>query len=144
MAKHDTAASGRGKAHRQLAKAQARIDELTAEVVSLQDQVEMLEADVATWRRKAHRQRSRAKKFRAAAEKALAEVAIVTRKRAKAKERVRLVIADHPRAEPLALRGAPSLPKASWTVAQLRVAAQEQGVAGRSRLRKDQLLDRLV
>ena len=80
-------------------------------------------------------------KVRAKAEKAIAEATV---KRKKAKAKARLAIADHPRAEPSALRDAPRPPEPSWTVAQLREAARDQGIAGYSRMRKDQLLAQLI
>ncbi|MET0929465.1 MAG: Rho termination factor N-terminal domain-containing protein [Aeromicrobium sp.] len=125
--------------------------QLTAQVKALRTRVKTLEAEVGTWRKRAEKQSSKLQKVREQAEKAIAEATALAKKRARAKadKRIQQAIADHqrderPRAEPLALKDAPALPEASWTVAQLRVAAREQGVPGYSRLRKDQLLAALL
>lgn len=129
------------KADKNLAAATATVEELTAELTALRARAKTLEVEAETWKKRAEKQRSRVQKVRAKAEKAIAEA---NAKRKKAKARARQVIADHPRAEPLALRDAPKLPEATWTVAQLRAAAKDQGIAGYSRMRKDQLLAELV
>lgn len=129
------------KSEKKLAAATAKVEDLTAEIVVLRDRVAILEAEAATWKKRAEKQRSRVQKVRAKAEQAIAEA---NAKRKKAKARARQVIADHPRAEPLALRGAPKAPEPTWTVTQLRAAAKDQGVAGYSRMRKDQLLAELI
>ncbi|MET0767392.1 MAG: Rho termination factor N-terminal domain-containing protein [Aeromicrobium sp.] len=130
-----------------LAAANARVEELTAQVAALRTRVRSLETEADTWRKRAEKQTSRVQKVKDQAEKAIAEATSLAKKRARAKadKRIRQAIADHvrddrPRAEPLALKDAPALPEASWTVAQLRTAARDQGVPGYSRLRKDQLL----
>jgi vacuolar-type H+-ATPase subunit I/STV1 len=133
--------SGPGKAAKKLAAATAMVEELTAEVTALRTRVKALEAESGEWKKQAEKQKSRVHKVRAKAEKAIAEA---NAKRKKAKARARQVIADHPRAEPLALMEAPKLPQPTWTVAQLREAAKDQGVAGYSRMRKDQLLAQLI
>jgi len=129
------------KSEKKLAVATATVAELTAEVAVLRDRVKALEAEAATWKKRAEKQRSRVQKVRAKAEQAIAEA---NAKRKKAKARARQVDADHPRAEPLALRDAPRAPEPTWTVTQLRAAAKDQGVAGYSRMRKDQLLAELI
>ena len=134
-------ASGASKATRKLAAATAVVDELTAEVTALRTRVKILEAESESWKKQAEKQKSRVHKVRVKAEKAIAEA---NAKRKKAKARARQVIAGHPRAEPLALKEAPKLPQPTWTVAQLREAAKDQGVAGYSRMRKDQLLAQLI
>ncbi|MEV7395944.1 Rho termination factor N-terminal domain-containing protein [Aeromicrobium sp. NPDC092404] len=135
------------KLERRLAVATSTVDELTAEVTVLRARVKTLEAESKAWQKRADKHKSRLQKVRGRAEKAIAEaekaIADATARRKKAKARERQAIADHPRAEPLALRDAP-LPEATWTVVQLREAARAQGVAGYSRMRKDQLLARLV
>lgn len=135
-----------GKLEKRLRAAESRVDELTGEVTLLQRRVQELQAESASWRKKAEKQRSRVQKVRAKAEIAIAEATKVARKRAdkRAKAKIRQVIADHPRAEPLALRDAPALPEPSWSVARLREAAREQGVEGCGRMRKDQLLEVLI
>ncbi|AXT84565.1 hypothetical protein C6I20_04700 [Aeromicrobium sp. A1-2] len=132
--KNDKKAHGTGKAERKLAAANSSVEALTAEVKVLRTQVKTLQAD-------AEKHKSRVQKIRANAEKAIAKA---TAKRKKAKARARQAIADHPRAEPRALKDAPELPQPSWTVTRLRAAAKDQGVAGYSRMRKDQLLSELV
>ena len=129
------------KSEKKLAVATATVAELTAEAAVLRDRVKTLEVEVATWRKRAEKQRSRVQKVRAKAEQAIAEA---NARRKKAKARARQVIADHPRAEPLALREAPKAPEPTWTVTQLRAAAKDQGIAGYSRMRKDQLLAELI
>lgn len=129
------------KSEKKLAVATATVAELTAEAAVLRDRVKTLEVEVATWKKRAEKQRSRVQKVRAKAEQAIAEA---NARRKKAKARARQVIADHPRAEPLALREAPKAPEPTWTVTQLRAAAKDQGIAGYSRLRKDQLLAELI
>ncbi|MET0449481.1 MAG: Rho termination factor N-terminal domain-containing protein [Aeromicrobium sp.] len=125
--------------------------QLTAQVKALRTRVKTLEAEADTWRKRAEKQTSKLQKVKDQAEKAIADATALAKKRARAKaeKKIQQVIADHqrddrPRAEPLALKDAPALPEASWTVAQLRVAAREQGVPGYSRLRKDQLLAALL
>ncbi|MET0929342.1 MAG: Rho termination factor N-terminal domain-containing protein [Aeromicrobium sp.] len=125
--------------------------QLTAQVKALRTRVKTLEAEADTWRKRAEKQTSKLQKVKDQAEKAIAEATALAKKRARAKaeKKIQEAIADHrrddcPRAEPLALKDAPALPEASWTVAQLRVAAREQGVPGYSRLRKDQLLAALL
>lgn len=132
---------GHTKTDKKLAAAVATVDELTAELKTLRARVKTLEVEAETWKKRAEKQRSRVQKVRAKAEKAIAEA---TAKRKKAKAKARQAIADHPRAEPLALRDAPRAPQPTWTVAQLREAAREQGLAGYSRMRKDQLLAELI
>lgn len=132
---------GLSKSDKKLAAAAATIEDLTAELKVLRTRVKTLEVEAETWKKRAEKQKSRVQKVRAKAEKAIAEA---NAKRKKAKARARQVIADHPRAEPLALRDAPKLPQPTWTVAQLREAARDQGVAGYSRMRKDQLLAVLI
>lgn len=139
------------KAEKKLAAATATVEQLTSEVKVLRAQVKSLEIEAETWKKRAEKQRSRVQKVTAKAEQAIAEATALAKKRAKAKaeKKIQQAIADHtrddrPRAEPLALKDAPALPQASWTVAQLRVAAREQGVAGYSRLRKHELLAALV
>ena len=127
------------KSDKKLAAATARVEDLTGELKALRARVKVLEAE--TWKKRAEKQKSRVQKVRAKAEKAIAEA---TAKRKKAKAQARQAIADHPRAEPLALRDAPKPPEPSWTVAQLREAARDQGIAGYSRMRKDQLLAQLI
>ena len=129
------------KSDKKLAAATATVEELTGELTALRARVKALEAEADTWKKRAEKQKSRVHKVRAKAEKAIAEA---TAKRKKAKARARQVIADHPRAEPLALKDAPRPPQPTWTVTQLREAARDQGVAGYSRMRKDELLARLV
>jgi chromosome segregation ATPase len=129
------------KADKKLAAATALVEELTAEVTMLRTRVKTLEVETESWKKRAEKQKSRVHKVRAKAEKAIAEA---TAKRKKAKAQARRAIADHPRAEPLALRNAPEAPQPSWTVAQLREAARDQGVPGYSRMRKDQLLSQLI
>ena len=129
------------KTDKKLAAATATVDELTGELEVLRARVKALEIEAETWKKRAEKQRSRVHKVRAKAEKAIAEA---TAKRKKAKAKARQAIADHPRAEPLALRDAPKPPEPSWTVAQLREAARDQGVPGYSRMRKDQLLAQLI
>ncbi|VXC10936.1 Rho termination factor N-terminal domain-containing protein [Aeromicrobium sp. 9AM] len=130
-----------GKTEKKLAAATATIEELTAELTTLRARVKTLEVESETWKKRAEKQRSRVQKVRAKAEQAIAEA---NAKRKKAKARARQVIADHPRAEPLALRDAPKAPEPTWTVAQLREAARDQGIPGYSRMRKDQLLAQLI
>ena len=130
-----------GKSGKKLAAATALAEELRVEVQTLRAHVKTLEAESASWKKRAEKQKSRVHKVRAKAEKAIAEA---TAKRKKAKAKARQAIADHPRAEPLALRDAPKPPEPSWTVAQLREAARDQGVPGYSRMRKDQLLAQLI
>lgn len=133
--------TGHTKTDKKLAAAAATVDELTAELKTLRARVKTLEVEAETWKKRAEKQRSRVQKVRAKAEKAIAEA---TAKRKKAKAKARQAIADHPRAEPLALRDAPKAPQPTWTVAQLRDAAREQGIAGYSRMRKEQLLAELI
>ena len=133
--------SGPRKPEKKLAAATARVEELTAEVTALRAKVQALETESSSWKKQAEKQKSRVRKVRAAAEKAIAEA---TAKRKKAKARARQAIADHPRAEPLALTGAPERPLPTWTVARLREAAKDQGIPGYSRMRKDQLLAQLI
>lgn len=125
--------------------------QLTAQVKVLRARVKTLEAEADTWRKRAEKQTSKLQKVKDQAEKAIAEATDLARKRARAKaeKKIRHAIADHqrderPRAEPLALKDAPPLPEASWTVVQLRTAARDQGVPGYSRMRKDQLLAALL
>jgi chromosome segregation ATPase len=132
---------GPSKTGKKLAAATALVEELTAEITVLRDRVKALETEARSWRKRAEKQRSRVQKVRATAEKAIAEA---TAKRKKAKARARQAIADHPRAEPLALKDAPEQPQPTWTVARLREAAKDQGIAGYSRMRKDQLLAQLI
>lgn len=136
---------------KKLRKAEAEVDQLRTQVAGLRKRVVALESEADTWRKRAKKHKSRVKAVSEKAEKAVADATALAKKRARAKadKKIRQVIADHgrdvrPRAEPLALRDAPELPQASWTVTRLRVAAREQGVAGYSRMRKDQLLDALV
>lgn len=129
------------KTDKKLAAATAMVEELTAELAVVRARVTDLEAEAAAWKKRAEKQRSRVQKVRAKAEKAIAEA---TAKRKKAKAQARQAIADHPRAEPLALNDAPKAPQPTWTVAQLREAARDQGIAGYSRMRKDQLLAQLI
>lgn len=138
--------SSRSKLEKALRTAQSRGEELAAEITTLRGRVHELEAESARWRKKAEKQRSRVQKVRAKAEIAIAEATHVARRRAdkRAKAKIRQVIADHPRAEPLALRDAPALPEPTWTVSRLREAAREQGVVGYGRMRKDQLLEVLI
>lgn len=133
--------SGPGKSDKKLAAKTALLEELTAEVKTLRTRVKELEAEASVWKKRAEKQKSRVQKVRAKAEKAIAEA---TAKRKKAKAQARQAIADHPRAEPLALRDAPKAPEPTWTVAQLRQAARDQGISGYSRMRKDQLLAQLI
>ena len=129
------------KVDKKLAAATASVEAMTAELATLRARVKTLEGEVETWKKRAEKQKSRVQKVRAKAEKAIAEA---TAKRKKAKARARQVIADHPRAEPLALRDAPKAPQAAWTMTQLREAARDQGIAGYSRMRKDELLAQLI
>ena len=129
------------KTDRKLAAATATVDELTGELKVLRARVKALEGEAETWKKRAEKQKSRVQKVRAKAEKAIAEA---TAKRKKAKAQARQAIADHPRAEPLALREAPRAPQSTWTVAQLREAAKDQGLAGYSRMRKEELLAQLI
>jgi CRP-like cAMP-binding protein len=128
-----------------------RVEELTAQVKTLRARVKTLEVEADTWRKRAEKQKTRAQKVKEQAEKAIADATAVAKKRArsKAEKKIQQAIADHtrddgPRAEPLALKDAPPLPEPTWTVAQLRVAAREQGVPGYTRMRKDQLLAALL
>jgi translation elongation factor EF-1alpha len=134
-------APGPSKADKKLAAATSIVEELTAQVEVLRTRVKTLEAETESWKKRAEKQRSRVHKVRAKAEKAIAEAAA---KRKKAKRQARQAIADHPRAEPLVLKNAPEAPQVTWTVARLRTAARDQGVAGYSRMRKDQLLAELI
>jgi chromosome segregation ATPase len=129
------------KTDKKLAAATSTVEELTGELKELRARVKSLEVEAETWKKRAEKQKSRVQKVRAKAEKAIAEA---TAKRKKAKARARQAIADHPRAEPLALRDAPKAPQPTWTMAQLREAAKDQGVAGYSRMRKDELLSQLI
>ncbi len=130
-----------GKTDKKLAAATATIEDMTSELATLRARVKALEVEAETWKKRAEKQRSRVQKVRVKAEKAIAEA---TAKRKKAKAKARQAIADHPRAEPLALRDAPKAPEPTWTVAQLRQAARDQGIPGYSRMRKDQLLAQLI
>ena len=143
MAAKSAKSPSRGKLEKRLQTAESLVAELTTEVELLQRRVQELQVESASWRKKAEKQRSRVQKVRAKAEIAVAEATKAARKRAnkRAKAKIRQVIADHPRAEPLALRDAPALPEPSWTVSRLREAAREQGVEGCARMRKDQLLE---
>lgn len=139
------------KLETQLAVAATTIDELEAQVTALRARVEMLEGQVDEWKRRAAKHKSRLKKVTERAERALTDASEAARKRASAKseKKIRQAIADHetddrPRAEPMALKDAPELPEASWNVTRLRAAAREQGVAGYSRMTRQQLLDVLV
>ncbi|MCW2838840.1 MAG: hypothetical protein JWR55_323 [Aeromicrobium sp.] len=123
------------------------VEELTSQVAALRKRVKKAEAEADLWRKKAAKQKSRVEKIKDRAEKAIAEATALATKRARAKaeKKIQQAIADHardvsPPAEPLVLKEAPARPESSWTVAQLRIAAREQGVPGYSRLRKDQLL----
>jgi len=129
------------KTDKKLAAATATVEELTAEVKTLRTRVKALEAEAETWKKRAEKHKSRVQQVRAKAEKAIAEA---TAKRKKAKAKARQAIADHPRAEPLALKDAPELPQPTWTVTRLRAAAKDQGIAGYSRMRKDELLAQLI
>lgn len=144
MADKSRAKAARGKtdkAGKKLAAATATVEELTAEVKTLRTRVKALEAEAETWKKRAEKHKSRVHQVRAKAEKAIAEA---TAKRKKAKAKARQAIADHPRAEPLALKNAPELPQPTWTVTRLRAAAKDQGIAGYSRMRKDELLAQLI
>ncbi|MGA8988324.1 hypothetical protein [Aeromicrobium sp.] len=129
----------------ELLSAEARSEELANQVALLQNRVHGLQAASGSWRPKAGG-RSPVQKVRAAAVTAIVQTTNLARRWSgnRAEGRKRLVIADHPRAEPLALRDAPPLPEPSWTVARLRVAAREQGVVGFGRMRKEQLLMELI
>jgi chromosome segregation ATPase len=129
------------KTDKKLVAATATVEELTGELKVLRTRVQVLEAEVETWKKRAEKQKSRVHKVRAKAEKAIAEA---TAKRKKAKAKARQAIADHPHAEPLALKDAPELPQPTWTVVRLREAAKDQGIAGYSRMRKEQLLAQLI
>ncbi len=129
------------KTDKKLAAATATVDELTAQITVLRTRVKTLEAESESWKRRAEKHKSRVQKVRAKAEKAIAEATV---KRKKAKAQARQAIADHPRAEPLMLLNAPAPPQPTWTVAELREAAKDQGLAGYSRMRKDQLLAELI
>lgn len=146
MADKSTKSPSRGKLDKKLRASEARVEELAREVTTLRKRIQELEAESARWRKKAEKQRSRVQKVRARAEIAIAEATDLARKQAnkRAKAKIRQVIADHPRAEPLALRDAPGLPEPSWSVVRLREAAREQGVVGYARMRKDQLLEVLI
>lgn len=135
----------------QLELATTTVEELNAQVTALRARVEMLEGQVDHWKKRAAKQKSRVKKVRQRAERAIAEASEAARQRAagKAEKKIRQAIADHPgddrpRAEPLALKDAPELPEASWTVTRLRAAAREQGVPRYSRLSRQELLDALI
>ncbi|MET0952954.1 MAG: hypothetical protein ABWX57_06680 [Aeromicrobium sp.] len=135
----------------QLELATTTVEELNAQVTALRARVEMLEGQVDTWKRRAAKHKSRLKKVTRRAEQAIADAAEVAKKRsaAKGEKKIRQAIADHavddhPRAEPLALKDAPELPEASWTVTRLRAAAREQGVARYSRMTRDELLAALI
>ena len=129
------------KADKKLAAATATVEELTRELKVVRSRVKALEAEAETWKKRAEKHKSRVHQVRAKAEKAIAEA---TAKRKKAKAKARQAIADHPRAEPLALKNAPELPQPTWTVTRLRAAAKDQGIAGYSRMRKDELLAQLI
>lgn len=146
MAATSTKSPSRSKLDKRLRASESRVEELTDEVRILRSRVQELQAESATWRKKAEKHRSRVQKVRARAEIAIAEATEAAKKRAnkRAKAKIRQAIADHPRAEPLALRSAPELPEPSWTVPRLREAAREQGVVGYARMRKDQLLEVLI
>lgn len=136
----------RSTLEKKLRASESAVADLSSEIALLRDRVRELEAESARWRRKARKHRSKVEKVREAAEVAIAEATSRAKKRARQRADVRIqqVIADHPRAEPLALRGAPPLPEPTWTVVQLRQAAREQGIEGSARMRKDQLLDVLI
>lgn len=136
----------RSTLEKRLRASEAEVSELTGEIARLHDRVRELEAESARWRRKARKHRSRIEQVREAAEVAIAEATSRAKKRARRRADVRIqqIIADHPRAEPLALLGAPPLPEPTWTVVQLRRAAREQGIVGSARMRKDELLAVLI
>jgi hypothetical protein len=140
-AKTGKKASGPSKSERRLAAATTTVEELTAEVELLRERISTLEAESEAWRRRAAKQKSRVQKIRAAAEAAIAEA---NAKRKKAKAQARQAIADHPYVATPALRAELEPPQPTWTVARLRAAARDQGLAGYSRMRKDQLVAELI
>lgn len=114
------------------------VDEVSAQVKVLRLRITSLEDEVEVWKKKADKQRSRAKKFAKQAEKAIAKATGKAKDRA---EKVRETAVDH---LPASAKLYVDRPDETWTVTRLRSMAREQGVAGYSRMPKEKLLASLT
>ncbi|MCW2752232.1 MAG: hypothetical protein JWR83_3342 [Aeromicrobium sp.] len=110
------------------------VDELSAQVKALRLKVASLEDEAAAWKKRAEKQRSRAKKIGKQAEQAIGRATSKALDRA---NKGREVVVDH---APAAAKRLIDRPDETWTVTRLRSLAREQGIAGYSRLPKDKLL----
>lgn len=123
-----SAASGKGASKAQLATLRRTVEKLEAKVEKLEAKRAKAQAKSERWKTEARQERTKVAKLEAKLRRTRRDAPV-----------------DH---VPPALQGDlpvedPTVPDASWTVAQLRAVAREKQVVGASRMTKSALLDAL-